>query len=167
MSESTLQQSPEEVSFSLQWEWGDLGHHLRALRTQRNDAVNRAERPRRVSLRPEERGAILGKTGNRCHICGGRIDPNLHWEADHVLGWAVGGGNRSDNYLAAHGTCNTYRWHHSPEEMQWILKIGIWARRQMEGSSKLGTEMLKLFFENERRRENRKKANRQTRSSDT
>jgi len=48
---------------------------------------------------------------------------------------------------------------HLPEETQWMLKIGVWARKQMESNSEFGLKMTKLFFENELRRERRKKAN--------
>jgi hypothetical protein len=34
------------------------------------------------------------------------------------------------------------RQHYSPEEFQWVLKIGGWARKRMEAVSDFGTEML-------------------------
>jgi hypothetical protein len=137
----------------------DFVRNLRKLRVQRNDAQKQAQRVPRKALTAEERMAILSKTGSRCHICGGEIVPNSSWDADHVQRHGVGGGNKSDNYLAAHELCNTYRWDHLPEEMQWVLKIGVWARRQMESNSEFGRKMTNLFFENELRRQRRKKAN--------
>jgi len=151
----------EEITFLLSWKKEDLLHHLKDLRRQRGEAYERTAKKPRSSLRRSAREIILRKTGGRCHICGGLIDTRLHWEVDHVLCHAVGGGSELDNYLAAHGLCNTCRWYHLPLEMQWIMKIGVWARKQMEGESELGKEMLVAFFENERRREMRKKANRQ------
>jgi hypothetical protein len=100
-------------------------------------------------------------------MCGGQIVAN-RWEADHVLRHAFGGGNGPDNFLAIDWLCNSYRLDYSPKEMQWILKIGVWARTQMaKSNSECGREMAKLFFDkelrrerrNELRRENRKKAN--------
>jgi hypothetical protein len=70
---------------------------------------------------------------------------------------AIGGSNSLENYLAAHGICNMYRLNHLPEETQWILKIGVWVRRQMEGDSEVGRQMLRDFFKYEASRERRKK----------
>ena len=54
------------------------------------------------------------------------------WKADHVLAHSSGGVHSPENYLPAHALCNGYRWDYDPEEFQWLLKIGVWARRQME-----------------------------------
>ena len=78
------------------------------------------------------------------------------WQADHVLAHAVGGTHKIDNYLAAHALCNNYRWHYSSEEFQWALKIGVWARKQMESRSDFGNEMLGRFFAYDHRREGRR-----------
>ena len=158
MNEIMPQQNPGEVCFHQCRTPEDFVRNLRELRVQRNEAQRKAQKMPRKSLTAKERTAIMSKTGGRCHICGGDIDPNSYWEADHVLRRGVGGGNKSDNYLAAHGLCNTYRWDHLPLEMQWVLKIGVWARMQMENKSECGRKMTTLFFENELRRERRKKS---------
>jgi hypothetical protein len=159
MNEIMPQQNLGEVCFHQSWTPEDFVRNLRELRVHRNEAQKQAQKVPRRALTAKERIAILSKTDGRCHICGGVIDPHSYWEADHVLRRAVGGGNKSDNYLAAHGLCNTYRWDHLPDEMQWVLKIGVWARMQMEKHSEFGRKMTQLFFENELRRERRKKAN--------
>jgi hypothetical protein len=61
-----------------------------------------------------------------------------------------------ENYLPAHGLCNGYKWAYSQEEFQWVLKIGVWARHQMERHSALGEAMLHGFFDYECRREARR-----------
>jgi hypothetical protein len=160
MDEPVLPQ-PLEITLDLSWEKEDLAQQLKGLRVQRGEAQKNAVKQRRRSLRRDEREIILRKTKGRCHICGGLIDASSYWEADHVLQQAVGGGNELDNYLAAHGLCNTIRWDHLPKEMQWLMKIGVWARKQMEGKSELGMKMLASFLENEKRREMRKKKYRQ------
>jgi hypothetical protein len=159
VNEIAPQENLGEVHFLQSWTVEDFVQNLRRLRVQRNDAQEQAQKLPRRTHTAKERVAILSKTGGRCHICGGGIVPSSDWEVDHVLRHGVGGGNKSDNYLAAHGLCNTYRWDHLPEEMQWVLKIGVWARKQMESNSECGRKMTKLFFENELRREKRKKAN--------
>ena len=122
---------------------------LRETRNARHDA-GRATRARRRTLRPSEREIVLQKTGRRCHICGGETITD--WQADHVLAHSGGGLHSVENYLPAHTLCNNYRWDYEPEEFQWVLKIGVWARKQMEGSSALGSEMLRRFaaYENHR-----------------
>jgi high-affinity K+ transport system ATPase subunit B len=59
--------------------------------------------------------------------CGGEVTEHK-FAAGHVLAHAGGGGHAIDNYLAAHGVCNGCRWFYSPEEIQWIFKMGVWAR---------------------------------------
>ncbi len=155
----TLQQTPEEGDLNPFRKEEDLARRLCALRVQREEAQKRAVKVPRKALKHEERAAILAKTGGRCHICGGLIAEDSDWEADHILRRCVGGDNQSDNYLPAHGLCNTYRWDHLPEEVQWVLKIGVWARKRMEGNSDMGRKMLHLFFQNEKRRERRRRGN--------
>jgi HNH endonuclease len=135
-------------------------------RERRQRQARRREKPlRRQALSVGDRATVLAKTAGRCHICGG--DVVERWQADHVLAHAGGGRHAVDNYLPAHALCNNYRWDYSAEEFQWILKIGVWARRQMERSgSSIGRSMLKGFFDYECRREDRR-VRRNTPASDT
>jgi len=115
---------------------------------------------RRLSLTPEQRTNVLDKTDSRCHLCGGEITENK-FVADHILSHAAGGEHKLANYLAAHRLCNGCRWFYSPEEFQWILRIGVWARKQMEDQkNKIGKDMLCNFWEHENRlpRRRRKRA---------
>jgi hypothetical protein len=136
----------------------DLRERLISLRETRRQrqANRRAEPNRRRPLDPSDREAVLRKTHNRCHICGGTV--STRWVADHVLAHARGGAGSVDNYLAAHALCNNYRWDYDSEEFQWILKIGVWARKKMEESTGLGDEMLSGFFNSERQRQARRSA---------
>jgi hypothetical protein len=99
------------------------------------------EKVPRVRLTQAQREEILNKTGKKCHICGGTITDR--WEADHVLSHSKGGGHSVDNYLAAHPTCNNYRWDYMPEEFQEIMKLGIWMRTQVERNTKMGLPLRK------------------------
>jgi hypothetical protein len=157
MKEPNPQESPWEVTFDVSWKPENLKLELKALRKEREAVQKEAMKKPRRALSPEERTTILRKTGGRCHICGGTIDPECYWEADHVLRHCVGGGGELENYLATHGLCNTYRWDHLPKEVQWILKIGVWARKQMESDSDLGKLILNGFFKYETGRESRKR----------
>ena len=94
---------------------------------------------------------VYAKTAGRCHICGGAVEGTA-WQADHVLAHSAGGVHAADNYLPAHSVCNNYRWDYSAEEFQWVLKIGVWARLQMEKDSTFGEELLRRFANYERKR---------------
>ena len=135
MSELRLPQSPDE-----------LVERLRFLHEER---TKYPRAPRRLSLTAEQRADVLEKTDSRCHLCGGEITENK-FVADHVLSHAAGGGHKLGNYLPAHGLCNRCRWHYSPEEFQWILKMGRWARKQMEDQrNEIAKDMLAAFWEHE------------------
>src|SRR5262245_57140686 len=102
---------------------------------------------RRGQLTKAERTRTLEGTVRRCHICGGRI--RSKWQADHVLAHSSRGRHSLENYLPAHRLCNNYRWDYSPEEFQWILKLGVWARTQIERDTPLGARVREKFYEYE------------------
>ncbi len=130
-------------------------HRFRAARDAKVAETKTMGR-RRVALTRAERTHILAKTGHRCHICGGMI-AGADWEADHVFAHSTGGDRSADNYLPAHRLCNNYRWHYGTEEFQWILKLGVWLRSQIERQTPVGTEAARQFLTHERRRANRRK----------
>jgi hypothetical protein len=146
---------------------GQLKKHLTALRNARRarQAQQRKAPRSRKSLTPAQRIEVLAKTAHRCHICGGNMSATASWHADHVLSHSDGGAHSIDNYLPAHSLCNNYRWDYSAEEFQWILKIGVWARRQMESGSALGAELAGQFYEYEIRNQKRRKQTNATSSA--
>jgi len=107
-------------------------------------------------LTKADRGKVLGKTSGRCHICGGTINAD-DWQADHMLAHSTGGAQLVENYLPAHSICNNYRWHYDAEEFQWILKLGVWLRTQIEKGTTSGQEVGQQFCDHERRRAGRRK----------
>jgi hypothetical protein len=140
---------------------------LRELRAQRKSRVvsGREGRGMRATLTKAERAEILRKTDSRCHLCGGAIEGD-DWQADHVLAHSGGGKHSVDNYLAAHSICNNYRWHYDAEEFQWILKLGIWLRTQVESETPMGREAGDLFCKYEQRRAGRRKVRSDTKGGD-
>ena len=74
-----------------------------------------------------------------------------------MLAHSTGGPQQLDNYLPAHQLCNNYRWNYMPEEFQWVLKIGVWARLVME-KSQLGQQMARQFCGYEKARVRRRKS---------
>jgi 5-methylcytosine-specific restriction endonuclease McrA len=134
--------------------FADLLHELRGLRRQRKQSL-KIENRARQSLSAAERNAIFTKTGGRCHVCGGTI--HGAWQADHVFPHSSGGDHAADNYLPAHPLCNNYRWDYTAEEFQYILKLGVWLRTQIERKTPLGLRVAQSFLAYEAVRESRRK----------
>lgn len=133
-----------------------LSAELRRLYSDRQLVKKSEQRTPRNKLSHEERIAILEKTDSRCHICGGKVAEN-DFHADHVSSHSKGGSNDIDNYLASCSFCNSYRWDYLPDEIRWILKIGVWAKTQIEFESDLGKRISNSFVEYEKKRESRRK----------
>ena len=111
---------------------------------------------RRRALSRVERQRVHAKTAGRCHICGGIVDEG--WQADHVLAHSGGGGSEADNCLAAHALCNNYRWDYLPQEFQMVLKLGVWARTQIERNTPLGQQLASAFVVYEKGRRKRRRS---------
>jgi 5-methylcytosine-specific restriction endonuclease McrA len=133
----------------------DLRAHLIDLRTKRRLGKRNSIRQLRTSLTAAERLQVLAKTLGACHICGGKVEDEK-WQADHVIAHSAGGTHDVDNYLPAHATCNNYRWDYLPEEFQYILKLGVWARSQIERGTTLGNDVASAFAGYEARRVKRR-----------
>src|SRR5690349_20829394 len=115
-----------------------LSRHFWRLHQKRKKRHHRNRGGRRARLTKAERSRILKSTRTRCHICGGRI--RSKWQADHVRAHSNRPHHSPQNYLPAHRLCNNYRWDYSPEEFQWILKLGVWARTQIERATTRGVQ---------------------------
>ena len=123
---------------------------IKELRGRRKKQKKALDRPKRKPLNKAERVTILKFTDRKCHICGGDIDGR--WQADHVRAHSAGGKHALDNYLPAHSTCNNYRWDYLPEEIELILKMGVWAKTQVERGTKVGREIERRFTNYEKAR---------------
>jgi 5-methylcytosine-specific restriction endonuclease McrA len=133
----------------------DFRAQLATLRRNRKRRKREGSRRSRRGLNGRDRELVLSKTNGRCHVCGGAIEGG--WQADHVLAHSGGGQCERDNYLASHPVCNNYRWDYLPEEFQIILKLGVWARTQIERGTFLGEQMAARFVTYEAKRAYRRK----------
>ena len=113
-------------------------------------------RPREGTLSRSQRLQVHAKTDGRCHVCGESV-PAEAFEADHVKNHTSGGASVVDNYLPACSFCNGYRWHYLPHELQWIMKLGIWAKTQIDRETPIGESIAKGFVAYEQNRERRRK----------
>jgi 5-methylcytosine-specific restriction endonuclease McrA len=133
----------------------EFAAHLRSLRENRlaGKVANEINLKRPTKA---QRVQILEKTGARCHICGGKIDGK--WVADHVSAKALGGEHSLENFLPAHSICNRAKWFYETEEFQWILKMGVFFRTQLEEiESPEAAALAKLFLFHEEQRNARRK----------
>lgn len=130
---------------------------LRNLRARRRERTKefRALGRSRSALTADQRKKILGKTGNRCHVCGIKIKRAEKWHADHVLPHSGGGENSIDNYLPSCALCNRNRWHMLPEEIQAVLKLGVFVKNEIEKETPLGRALAEKYVKKEQRRQKR------------
>ena len=98
---------------------------------------------KRAAPSASARKIIFEKTGGLCHICGGEL--GAKWAADHVKPAAIGGRSTTDNFLPACHTCNRLKWHRTPETIRLIMRLGIYARKQIQHDTPLGRKLVKLF----------------------
>lgn len=110
---------------------------------------------KRRSLTPNQRKEILAKTNARCHVCGVDLQSGK-FHADHVQTHISGGPHEENNYLPSCQTCNNYRWHFAPEELQIILKLGVWAKGQLLRETEVGQEIAGAFMKHEMNNRKRK-----------
>lgn len=131
----------------------EYSQYLKQLRSDRRALKSDSDAPgrKRMPLSTAERELVLAKTAGRCHICGGLI-VGSNWHADHVLAHSGGGTHAVDNYLAAHPTCNNYRWDYLDDEFQEILRLGVWLRTQIERESPIGRDAASAFAKYEQSR---------------
>jgi hypothetical protein len=150
----------------------DLQEHLKVLHEQRKkyqaERRKKGTLPKRRHLSESGRKRVFDKTGDRCHLCGGKrtevskgeLKEEREFVVDHIVPFASEGADSEVNFLAAHGLCNGARWFYSPEEFQWILRMGTWARKQMEdGKSDFSANMRQQFLKNEKNVIKRRKRN--------
>lgn len=120
-----------------------LVQNLRKIRRSAN-----VKNHKRTRLNAEQRAIIFAKTNSRCHVCGLEIKTDS-FHADHVKTHSSGGEHAENNYLPSCQTCNSYRWHFSPEELQIILKLGVWAKGQLIRETELGKQISNEFVKHE------------------
>lgn len=103
---------------------------------------------KRTALTKKQRKLVLAKTDAHCHICGIELEPN-DFHADHVKPHSAGGIHAENNYLPSCAICNKLRWHYSSEEIQVILKLGVWAKTKVLDETDLGFEIANQFVKHE------------------
>ena len=127
----------------------ELSMRLYALHMERKSLKQKILR--KTPLKKQERFKVLEKTGFKCHVCGEQLTADK-FQADHIVSHCRGGESTIDNYLPSCNTCNNYRWHYLPEELHWILKLGVFAKTQIERRTTQGKYFAERFVKNENKR---------------
>ena len=137
-----------------------LSAELRRLYNDRISSKKENPKTKSKNFKLTEKHEILKKTNYHCHVCGQELNEQ-NFQIDHIIPYSIGGENEIDNYLAACKVCNNYRWNYLPEEIKWIIKIGIWTKTQIEFETEIGKLLAEEFIEYEKSREQRRKKIRQ------
>lgn len=124
-------------------------HKLHVRRKNRKKPSKRNSR-----LTKDERLTVFNKTNGCCHVCGKKLLLN-DFQTDHVVSHISGGSHDVNNYLPACFICNNYRWHYGPEELQFILKICVWAKSEIVNWTTLGSQIASKYVKKEIRRMSR------------
>lgn len=100
----------------------DLVSRLRLLHEERKTFPRP---PRHLSLTAQERTHVLGKNLMPAVISAGARLQRTSLQPITCMPTQLAGEHKIANYLPAHRLCNGCRWFYSPEEFQWILRIGF------------------------------------------
>ena len=96
----------------------------RDCKTQAQRAVDaRRSHKRRAVGPPIDRNSVIRERGNKCHLCGKRIDLKLSGlhpmglNIEHLIPVSQGGTNDFDNLHIAHRRCNLARGNRGPAQL--------------------------------------------------
>jgi hypothetical protein len=78
-----------------------------------------------------------------------------------VQSHSSGDKHAENNYLPSCFTCNNYRWHYSSEEIQIILRLGVWLKTKLTSENDQGLELANQFVKYEMSVRKRTKAKQQ------
>lgn len=106
-------------------------------------------------LRKSEKQLVFEKTSGFCHICGEELD-----DKKISISTPFNKSDSVENSLPACQSCKRLFGNHLSEEINWIIKIGMWARTQIEFETDIGLEIATELIESEKDREQRRKESR-------
>ena len=121
---------------------------LRRLHTIRNE-MDKKESP---NFKKSEKAEIFNKTNGICHICG----CELYFEKFSIT-CSAEKEKSVESCLPACKSCKMIYDNYLSSEIKWMLKIGLWAKTQIEYETDIGKEIATEIIEVEKDRENRKK----------
>jgi hypothetical protein len=126
-----------------------LSAELRRLSSLRKKIADKLESKK---FSKEEKKEIYLKTNGFCHVCGIEIS-----SASFSITTSI---NNSNNFIffPACKSCKRIHDNYLPEEIQWILKIGLWAKTQIEYETDIGKNISTELVEQAKYRESKRKS---------
>ncbi len=111
----------------------NLQRKLRKLHEQRTKKrlAKKGKKSGQRNVSGGERLSIFKKTAYKCHVCGTK-QRKENLAIDHVRPHSHGGKTADNNLLAICVQCNRLRWAYLPEELRWVMDLGVWARSEIE-----------------------------------
>ncbi len=105
-----------------------LSAELRRLSKSRNDnkSISKSRR-----FKKAEKEKIYNKTSGVCHICGIKLSPDSFSITASTT-------TNGETFLPACKACKRMHDNYLPEEIKWILKIGLWVKTQIEYETEIG-----------------------------
>lgn len=104
------------------------------------------------TLKKSEKTLIYEKTSGTCHICGCELS-----DKKFSLTSSIKKEVSVENSMPACQSCKRLYDNYMPSEIKWIIKIGMWARTQIEFETEIGQEIAIELIVSEKERELRKK----------
>jgi len=131
-----------------------MSAELRRLNNLRSEIKKRKTKTK--NLKKSEKEEVFAKTNGTCHICGCDLEKDKF-----SITSSFGKENSVENSLPACQSCKRIYDNYLPSEIKWILKIGLWAKTQIEYETEIGkniaTEIIEQEKEGERRRKTKRK----------
>lgn len=106
-------------------------------------------------LKKSEKEIVFNKTNGTCHICGCKLNLDKFSVTNSLKKE-----NSVENCLPACQSCKRIYDNYLPSEIKWALKIGLWAKTQIEYETEIGKEIATEIIEQEKDRENKRKESR-------
>jgi 5-methylcytosine-specific restriction endonuclease McrA len=128
-----------------------LSAELRRLSSLRHEI--KKDKPKSKSFKKSEKVDVYKKTNGICHICGCELDSDKFSVTNSIQDE-----NSLENYLPACQSCKRIFDNYLPSEIKWMLKIGMWAKTQIEYETEIGLDIATEIVEHEKDRENKRKS---------
>lgn len=120
---------------------------LREVRSEKKKVKAKAK-----NLKKAEKMEVFEKTNCTCHLCGNK----LNGEKFSISFPFVSNGLVADS-LPACRSCKRLYGNYLPSEIKWIMKLGMWARTQIEYETEIGQDIAIELVETESDRERSRK----------
>lgn len=126
---------------------------LRRLNNKRSEKKEKNSTSK--NIKKSEKELVFKKTNGSCHVCGCKLE-----QEKFSITSSLGKENSIENSLPACQSCKRIFDNYLPSEIKWILKIGLWAKTQIEYETEIGKDIAIEIIEQEKDRENKKKTKR-------